>query len=641
MAERTADPTPPADPEIAGVALSAYAAVLAYVAEGVPLEQSLEHAAIPVAAWPQVEATWSARLAESAMEDGALVEACDQHRLAAQAHVDRKLPPLDTELRAWLDFFRAFTAAEDPLGFLEARGLGEGDVFRLLGFWHERIAADEEVRNEATALLAAAPGPAPEVRPEPPTLKAPTRKPRRAAKGQTKQRTASVALSETTQALSNISEPILPFLQPVSAPAVSPPLRRVRRWSGGGSTSRRRWRSRARSRRRSPSLAERRARASAALRRPRIRHYRRPRAPRRAPSSRPRARSSLSRSRRFRSLSPRPRRPRAPRRAPSSRPRARSSPSRSRRFELPLRRNCSYILLGHSTQPTRAHPYLERDVVNHELGHALHYGLWLASGPLGERLSTAANEAFADILAHVFDGDPCHGKVLDEGGTPVDCRRRMDGYERSVSDAFWGFGRADHETGQSLRQLIWTLREEVPADALRAAIVDGIAAVQIALNQIDAEPLANVPIFDDEILATRYRFVREYDAASAFFRAVCARLGDAPPACGEHAQRIGDPRLAMREAWLANAPTSIGRSGVTLADGRRVAFELESALIRQMTVTLADGEQRSYPGDPDLGFPEAEREPTSGRITLWFPEPGSTAPDAMVGWTSDGELIAR
>ncbi|KYF56951.1 hypothetical protein BE04_39550 [Sorangium cellulosum] len=223
MAERTADPTPTADPEIAGVALSAYAAVLAYVAEGVPLEQSLDHAAIPVAAWPQAEATWSARLAESAMEDGALVEACDQHRLAAQAHVDRKVPPLDAELRAWLDFFRAFTAAEDPLGFLEARGLGEGDVFRLLGFWHERIAADEEVRNEATALLAAAPGPAPEVRPEPPTLKAPTRRPRRAAKGQAKQRTASVALSETTQPLSNISEPILPFLQPVSAPAVSPP----------------------------------------------------------------------------------------------------------------------------------------------------------------------------------------------------------------------------------------------------------------------------------------------------------------------------------------------------------------------------------------------------------------------------------
>lgn len=319
-------------------------------------------------------------------------------------------------------------------------------------------------------------------------------------------------------------------------------------------------------------------------------------------------------------------------------------------FELPLRRNCSYTLLGHSTEPTRAHPYLERDVVNHELGHALHYGLWLASGPLGERLSTSANEAIADILAHVFDGDPCHGKVLGADGTPVDCRRRMDVYERSVSDAFWVFGRADHETGQSLRELIWSLREEVPAQALRRAIVAGIAAVQAALGQIDTEPLANVPVFDDEILATRYRFAREYEASSAFFSAVCQRLSPLPAACGEHAERIGDPRHALREQWLANAPTAIGARGVTLADGRHVAFEIEGALIRQMAVTLPDGEQQLYPGDPDLGIPVVEREPTSGRLTLWFTAAGSAAPEAAasgagseaeLGWTSDGQLLAR
>lgn len=310
-------------------------------------------------------------------------------------------------------------------------------------------------------------------------------------------------------------------------------------------------------------------------------------------------------------------------------------------FELPLRRNCSYTLLGHSTEPTRAHPYLERDVVNHELGHALHYGLWLATGQLGERLSTTANEAIADILAHVFDGDPCHGKVLDADGSAVDCRRRMAGYEQSVSDAFGVFGRADHETGQSLRDLIWTLRAEVDERALKGAIVAGVAAVQGALSQIDAEPLANVPVFDDEILAERYRFVREYEASSAFFNAVCQRLEHAPPACGEHAQRIGEPRLAWRERWLANAPTAIGPGGVTLPDGRRVAFESDGALIRQLTVTALNGEQQVYPGDPELGLPEAEREPGGGRITLWFSAPGSAGPAGQVGWTSDGELRER
>jgi len=310
-------------------------------------------------------------------------------------------------------------------------------------------------------------------------------------------------------------------------------------------------------------------------------------------------------------------------------------------FELPVRRNCSYTLLGHATEPTRAHPYLEKDVVNHELGHALHYGLWLASGPLGERLSTSANEAIADILAHVFDGDPCHGKVLDEQGAPVGCRRRMDTYEQSVSDAVWRRGRADHESGRALRQLIWTLRDELAPDALRAAIVDGIAAVQVALNRIDEEPLSNVPVFDDEILAVRYRFVREYDASSAFFDAVCSSVCGAFPACEEREARIGDPRLAMRETWLANSPTAIGERGVTLADGRQVAFQLDEALIREMIVTLPDGEQQIYAGDPDQGLPEIETDPANGRVTLWFPAPSSEAPGAQVGWSSEGELTAR
>jgi hypothetical protein len=310
-------------------------------------------------------------------------------------------------------------------------------------------------------------------------------------------------------------------------------------------------------------------------------------------------------------------------------------------FELPLRRNCSYTLLGHSTSSTRAHPYLEPDVVNHELGHALHYGSWLASGPLGESLSTAANEAIADILAHLFDGDPCHGKVLDEQGAPVGCRRRMDVYEQSVSDAFWVFGRADHETGQALRELIWTLRDEVDPGELRAAVVEGISAVQLALEQIEREPLASVPVFDDEILATRYRFMREYEGASAFFEAVCARLQNAPAACAERAQRIGDPRLELRERWLANAPTAIGLGGISLADGRRVAFELDGALIRQMLVTSPSGELQSFPGDPDRGIPALERESGSGRITLWFSAAGGADPDSELGWTSDGELLAR
>ena len=137
----TEAPAAPLDPEMLGVPLSVYAAVRGFTAEGVPLAESLAHAAIAPEAWPAVEAAWSARLAESAHDDLSLITACDEHRFRAEAHVERPLPPLDEELRAWLDFFRAFTAAADPLAFLAEHRLVEADLFRLLALWQARSAA--------------------------------------------------------------------------------------------------------------------------------------------------------------------------------------------------------------------------------------------------------------------------------------------------------------------------------------------------------------------------------------------------------------------------------------------------------------------------------------------------------------------
>lgn len=176
MVEPPAPAAPPVDPELLGVPLSAYAAVVAYLGEGIPLEQGLAHAAISADAWPALEAGWSERLVASATGDGELLSAYDKHRIAAALHVERALPPLDVDLPAWLDFYRAFTTAEEPLGFLEARELTEADIFRLLGFWEARMASEEGLRREAAEILARAPGAAPQVLPRPPTLKAATRR---------------------------------------------------------------------------------------------------------------------------------------------------------------------------------------------------------------------------------------------------------------------------------------------------------------------------------------------------------------------------------------------------------------------------------------------------------------------------------
>lgn len=49
-------------------------------------------------------------------------------------------------------------------------------------------------------------------------------------------------------------------------------------------------------------------------------------------------------------------------------------------FELPPSGKCSCILLGRSTKADTRDFFMDADVINHELGHSMHYALWASSG---------------------------------------------------------------------------------------------------------------------------------------------------------------------------------------------------------------------------------------------------------------------
>jgi hypothetical protein len=136
-------------------------------------------------------------------------------------------------------------------------------------------------------------------------------------------------------------------------------------------------------------------------------------------------------------------------------------------------------------------------------------------------------------------------------------------------------------------------------------------------------------VFDDEILRIRYRFVREYDASDAFFHAICAQVGAGHQVCDEHQARIGDARVEQRASWLKSAPTAIGAQGITLGDGRHVAFALDKATLRSMTVTELGGSVKTY--EPLTNF---ERD-SNDRLTLWFGANGE------LGWTSEATLVTK
>ncbi len=163
---------PAADPELEGVRLSRYAAVVAYLAEGIAFETAIGAEDLTTDTWARASAAWGRAIAKSAAGDGELLDAFEAHKRAGHAHVERRLPPLDEDHAAFVRFLRAFLEQRDPFGFLEAQGLTQNDVFRLQRHWTERLRVDERLQKTVADAWLDTERPLPTVRPEPARLPA-------------------------------------------------------------------------------------------------------------------------------------------------------------------------------------------------------------------------------------------------------------------------------------------------------------------------------------------------------------------------------------------------------------------------------------------------------------------------------------
>jgi hypothetical protein len=168
---------PPSDQVIAGVRLDKYASVHAAVGDGFPLPAVLEHEGIAADAWDDIETAWAKALLHSFKGEGHLVVAYDEQLLAAKDRLWRAMPPIDRDVRLWLDFLRHWAAAEEPSAFLAHHRVGAGDFTRLHRHWSARLEHDEALRGDAFQALCAEPGPVPEVQPGPAVLPPPCEAP--------------------------------------------------------------------------------------------------------------------------------------------------------------------------------------------------------------------------------------------------------------------------------------------------------------------------------------------------------------------------------------------------------------------------------------------------------------------------------
>ena len=211
-----------------GVSIEAWAFVLAGVGDGLEEEELLGHLGIGEERWRLASAAFEEDVLDDVEAGGTLTEALDEAMRAARKSWSPPIPPLDVDLQAWLDFYRACSAAESPMEFLEAHELRATDIHRLQDHWTAKLAKDEALRNAAVAILQAPPGPVTRPTPEPARLLASA--------------TAGESVDVTRAPKPRAADTPLPFSEGEPAPAhprlsVSLPMsRKIARRSGADET---------------------------------------------------------------------------------------------------------------------------------------------------------------------------------------------------------------------------------------------------------------------------------------------------------------------------------------------------------------------------------------------------------------------
>ncbi len=159
-----------AEQEHEGVSFRAWGFVLAGLDAGLRLEDLLTHLDLGEERWRRADEAFNEALLDDVEAGGTLSEQLDCAMRAARRSWVRPVPPLDADLRSWLDFFRAWANDRDPIAFLGAHGLRASDMHRLHEQWTVRLREDPALQVQALAILEAPPGPVPEPLPEPPRL---------------------------------------------------------------------------------------------------------------------------------------------------------------------------------------------------------------------------------------------------------------------------------------------------------------------------------------------------------------------------------------------------------------------------------------------------------------------------------------
>ncbi|MBK8255243.1 MAG: hypothetical protein IPK82_21600 [Polyangiaceae bacterium] len=145
----------PAQLRLCGVTLAQLAGVHAGRAAGVELELVFRNEAVDPSQFEKADEAWQDHIADD--ESDRLQDAFDGLLADARQRYARPLPPIDSNLDAWIYFLRRFSLEENPTAWLRELGMGVTDVFQLQGFWSARLQDEPELQRRASDLFASEP----------------------------------------------------------------------------------------------------------------------------------------------------------------------------------------------------------------------------------------------------------------------------------------------------------------------------------------------------------------------------------------------------------------------------------------------------------------------------------------------------
>ncbi|MDC3955572.1 hypothetical protein [Polyangium jinanense] len=136
---------------VEGVDFRKFVLLVAAHMDAIDMTEAFEVANVAPDVWARAQPVWERRLLDALESDEGttIAEIHDAALGDGLLRWERRLPPLDEEVSAYMALERHLATLADPAAWLAAIGLLPTDLVRLAHLWRRRFAEDEVLRARA------------------------------------------------------------------------------------------------------------------------------------------------------------------------------------------------------------------------------------------------------------------------------------------------------------------------------------------------------------------------------------------------------------------------------------------------------------------------------------------------------------